>query len=104
MPQPADVNNPTVVKIRGMDRYDKDYQARKMFQLKIFYENIAFVKILYNTVIKQTSKAILRIFHSNTDYLVISQARCEVYMLRAFRRIRERGITGQQNDPIVNSL
>ena len=61
-------------------------------------------KSLYDTVEDQTSEAIWNDVTNHADYNTVSQARYMVRLLRVIRGMHQNSITGQQNNPIVDSL
>jgi len=103
-PTPVDANAPTWPERNAIDIYGKDYLARKNVYLKKFLDNEEWGKTLYDIVELQTSPAVWNDVEAHNDFPNFSRERCVIRLLRVLRVICQRGITGQKNDIIVDSL
>ena len=103
-PAPVDPDAPTWQERNAVDYYGKDYSSRKMIYLTNFLINQEWGKSLYDIVILQTSPAVWNDVESYNDYPTFSRERCVISLLRVLCVICQRGINGQKNDAIVDSL
>lgn len=103
-PVPVDENAPTWQERNAVDIYSKSWLAEKNLYQKKFLDNEEWGKSLYDIVELQTSPAVWNDVEAHNDFTNFSQNRCVIRLLRALRVICQRGITGQKNDIIVDSI